>query len=115
MLAAHVAQMRVREPAPAHGAFMALQTTLAVTAGLSTMSSRSAAGKWNSPRRSAVMGRMTRAYQLTLAGFTDEADAIVAEAGRIDDWDLPASILSIPALARADNAPPRSTESRTCN
>ena len=46
------------------------------------------------------MGRMTRAYQLTLAGFTDEADAIVAEAGRIDDWDLPAFFV-VPALARA--------------
>jgi hypothetical protein len=60
------------------------------------------------------MGRMTRAYQLTLAGFTDEADAIVAEAGRVDDWDLPAFFV-VPALARAGPSPPRSTESRTCN
>ena len=34
------------------------------------------------------------------AGFTDEADAVVAEAGRVDDWDLPVFFV-VPALARA--------------
>ena len=94
------AQMRVREPAPAHGAFMALQTALSRHRGPVDDVVALARGEWSSPERFRVMGRMTRAYQLTLAGFTDEADAIVAEAGRIDDWDLPAFFV-VPALARA--------------
>jgi DNA-binding CsgD family transcriptional regulator len=94
------AQMRVREPAPAHGAFMALQTALSRHRGPVDDIVALARGEWSSPERFRVMGRMTRAYQLTLAGFTDEADAIVAEAGRVDDWDLPAFFV-VPALARA--------------
>jgi hypothetical protein len=92
--------MRVREPAPAHGAFMALQTALSRHRGPVDDVVALARGEWSSPERFRVMGRMTRAYQLTLAGFTDEADAIVAEAGRVDDWDLPAFFV-VPALARA--------------
>jgi DNA-binding CsgD family transcriptional regulator len=94
------AQMRGREPAPAHGAFMALQTALSRHRGPVDDVVALARGEWSSPERFRVMGRMTRAYQLTLAGFTDEADAIVAEAGRVDDWDLPAFFV-VPALARA--------------
>jgi DNA-binding CsgD family transcriptional regulator len=94
------AQMAGREPAPAHGAFMALQTALSRHRGPADDIVALARGPWNSPERFRVMGRMTRAFQLMLAGFTDEADAIMAEAGRIDDWDLPAFFV-VPALARA--------------
>jgi DNA-binding CsgD family transcriptional regulator len=93
-------QMRVREPAPAHGAFMALQTALARHRGPVDDVVALARGDWSSPERFRVMGRLTRAYQLLLAGFTDEADTVIAEAGRVDDWDLPAFFV-VPALARA--------------
>jgi DNA-binding CsgD family transcriptional regulator len=94
------AQLREREPAPAHGAFMALQTALARHRGPADEIVALARGEWHSPERFRVMGRMTRAYQLVLAGFTEEADAVVAETGRVDDWDLPAFFV-VPALARA--------------
>jgi DNA-binding CsgD family transcriptional regulator len=94
------AQMRVREPAPAHGAFMALQTALARHRGPVDDVLALARGDWNSPDRFRVMGRMTRAYQLLLAGFADEADVVVAETGRVDEWDLPVFFV-VPALARA--------------
>ncbi len=94
------AQMRVREPAPAHGAFMALQTALARHRGSVDDVVALARGDWSSPERFRVMGRLTRAYQLLLAGFTDEADTIITEAGRVDDWDLPAFFI-VSALARA--------------
>jgi DNA-binding CsgD family transcriptional regulator len=94
------ARMREREPAPATGAFMALQTSLARHRGAVDDVVALARGQWASPERFRVMGRMTRAYQLILAGLVDEADAIMAEAGRVDDWDLPAFFV-VPALARA--------------
>ena len=93
-------QMRAREPSPAHGAFMALQTALARHRGPVEDIVALARGEWNSPERFRVMGRMTRAFQLVLAGFTDEADAIMTEAGRVDTWELPAFFV-VPALARA--------------
>jgi DNA-binding CsgD family transcriptional regulator len=79
---------------------MALQTALARHRGPVDDIVAMARGDWSSPERFRVMGRMTRAYQLLLAGFTDEADAVVADAGRVDDWDLPAFFV-VPALARA--------------
>jgi DNA-binding CsgD family transcriptional regulator len=93
-------QMRVREPAPAHGAFMALQTALARHCGPVDDVVALAREDWSSPERFRVMGRLTRAYQLVLAGFIDEADAVIADAGRVRDWDLPAFFV-VPALARA--------------
>lgn len=94
------AQMVSREPGPAHGAFMALQTALARHCGPVDDVVALARGKWSSPERFRVMGRMTRATQLVLAGFPDEADAIFAEEGPVDDWDLPAFFV-VPALVRA--------------
>ena len=94
------AQMRDREPAPAHGAFMAMQTVLARHRGPVDDAVALARGDWRSPPRFRVMGQVTRAYYLLLAGFADDADAVVAEAGRVDDWELPAFFV-VPALARA--------------
>jgi DNA-binding CsgD family transcriptional regulator len=94
------AQMRVREPAPAHGAFMALQTSLARHRGPVDDVLALARGGWRSPERFRVMGQLTRAYLILLAGYADEADAVVAETGRVDDWDLPVFFV-VPALARA--------------
>jgi DNA-binding CsgD family transcriptional regulator len=94
------AQMRPREPAPASGAFMALQTALARHRGPVDDVLALARGDWVSPERFRVMGRLTRAYQLLLAGFTDEADAIFAAAGPVDDWELPRFFV-VAALARA--------------
>jgi DNA-binding CsgD family transcriptional regulator len=94
------ALMRAREPSPAHGAFMALQTALARHRGPVDDIVELARGEWSSPERFRVMGRMTRAYQLVLAGFTAEADAMMTEAGPVDAWELPAFFV-VPALARA--------------
>jgi DNA-binding CsgD family transcriptional regulator len=94
------AQMRAREPGPAHGAFMALQTSLARHRGpVEDVVAIGRAG-WRSPERFRVVGRLTRAYLLLLAGFADEADAAVAQAGPVADWDLPVFFV-VPALARA--------------
>ena len=94
------AQLRVGEPAPAHGAFMALQTTLARHRGAVDDVVAIARADWRSPERFRVVGRLTRAYLLLLAGFADEADAVFAQAGRVDDWELPVFFV-VPALARA--------------
>jgi DNA-binding CsgD family transcriptional regulator len=94
------ARMRTSEPAPAHGAFMALQTSLARHRGPVDDIVALARGDWNSPERFRVMGRMTRAYQLVASGLVDEADVIFVEAGPIDGWDLPAFFV-VAALARA--------------
>lgn len=94
------ANMRLHEPAPAHGAFMALQSALARHRGPTDDVIAMARGDWSSPERFRVMGRMTRAYLLVLAGLTDEADATFTGAGRMDDWDLPAFFV-VAAMARA--------------
>jgi DNA-binding CsgD family transcriptional regulator len=94
------AQLRDREPAPAHGAFMALQTVLARHRGPVQDVVELLRGDWRSPPRFRVMGQVTRAYHLLLAGFPDEADAGMAEAGPIDGWELPVFFV-VPGLARA--------------
>lgn len=93
-------QMLDREPAPAHGAFMALQTTLARHCGPVDDVLALARSDWRSPPRFRAMGRITRASYLLMAGLADEADAALVEAGRIDDWDLPVFFV-VPGLARA--------------
>lgn len=95
-----LARMRLHEPAPAHGAFMALQSALARHRGPTDDVVALARADWSSPERFRVMGRLTRAYLLVLAGLKDEADATFPGAGRIDDWDLPAFFV-VAAMARA--------------
>ena len=83
--------MRAVEPAPATGAYLALQVSLAAHVGVTDEAvGVRRARRSNSPPRFVTMGRLSRAYLLLRAGLPDEAAASYQQAGPLETWSLPA-------------------------
>ncbi len=83
-------RMRVVEPAPATGAYFALQVSLAKHVGVTEESTAWALNPFEPPPRFRTMARLSRAYLLLNAGRADEADASYQQAGPVETWSLPA-------------------------
>lgn len=83
-------RMRVVEPAPASGAYFALQVALASHAGVAEEAAAFALHPFEPPPRFRTMARLSRAYLLLSTGRTDEAAASYQQAGPLENWSLPA-------------------------
>jgi len=83
-------RMRVVEPAPATGAYLALQIALAGHIGLTEDAAVLVRQVHEPPPRFAMMARLSRAHLLLCAGLPDEAAASYQQAGPIEAWSLPA-------------------------
>jgi DNA-binding CsgD family transcriptional regulator len=82
-------RMRPIEPAPASGAYFALQCALACHVGVSAEASVFLR-PFDPPPRFRTMSRLTRALLLLYAGRPDEAAAAYQQAGPLETWSLPA-------------------------
>jgi DNA-binding CsgD family transcriptional regulator len=82
-------RMRPIEPAPASGAYFALQSALACHVGVAAEAAPFLE-PFDPPPRFRVMYRLTRALLLLRAGRTDEAAASYRHAGPVGTWPLPA-------------------------
>ena len=82
-------RMRPIEPAPASGAYFALQSALACHVGVPTEAAP-LLEPFDPPPRFRVIYRLTRALLLLRAGRTDEAEASYRQAGLVGTWSLPA-------------------------
>lgn len=83
-------RMRAIEPAPATGAYFALQCALACHVGVSDEVLAFARHPFEPPPRFTTMARVSRAFLLLLAGRSDEAAASYQQAGPLETWSLPA-------------------------
>lgn len=83
-------RMRVVEPAPASGAYLALLTSLAGHVGVSEDAATFARQAFDPPPRFATMSRLSRSYLQLCAGLPDEAAASYRQAGPMETWSLPA-------------------------
>ena len=86
-------RMRVVEPAPAAGAYFALQVALASHVGVTEEAAAWALNPFEPPPRFRTMARLSRAYLLLSAGRPDEAAASYQQAGPLETWSLPAFFL----------------------
>ena len=77
------------EPAPARGAWFAMQVALSAHLGPSDEALSLARVGWQAPPRFVTMGRLSRAALLASAGLLDEARAAYLQAGPVEAWDLP--------------------------
>ncbi|MDQ4021097.1 MAG: AAA family ATPase [Actinomycetota bacterium] len=83
-------RMHAVEPAPATGAYFALQCALASHVGVTAEAAVFAQHPFDPPPRFRTMARLSRAFLLLLAGLSDEASASYQQAGPLDTWSLPA-------------------------
>ncbi|MEX5633639.1 ATP-binding protein [Parafrankia sp. FMc2] len=83
-------RMRVVEPAPATGAFAALQCALAHHIGVNDEVTALARRPFDPPPRFTTMAWLSRAFLLLCAGLPDEAMASYQQAGPLEMWSLPA-------------------------
>lgn len=83
-------RMRAVEPAPATGAYFALQCVLSGHVGLTDDAAAFAKQPFDGPPRFRTMGRLSRAVLLLRAGCRDEAAASYEQAGPLETWSLPA-------------------------
>jgi len=86
-------RMRVVEPAPAAGAYFALQVALASHVGVTEEAAAFALNPFEPPPRFRTMARLSRAFLLLNAGRPDEAAASYQQAGPLESWSLPAFFL----------------------
>jgi DNA-binding CsgD family transcriptional regulator len=82
-------RMRAVEPAPATGAYFALQCALASHVAVTDEVVAFAQHVFEGPPRFRTMSRISRAFILMRAGLADEAAASYQQAGRLEDWSLP--------------------------
>jgi hypothetical protein len=82
--------MRAVEPAPATGAYFALQCALASHVGVSDEAAVFARHPFDPPPRFVTMARLTRAFLLLRAGLPEQAAASYQQAGPVQTWSLPA-------------------------
>ncbi|MGI8723054.1 MAG: LuxR C-terminal-related transcriptional regulator, partial [Geodermatophilaceae bacterium] len=82
-------RMRVVEPAPASGAYFALQVALASHLGVTEEATAFALNPFDPPPRFRTMARLSRAFLLLCAGRPDEAAASYQQAGPLENWSLP--------------------------
>ncbi len=82
-------RMRAVEPAPATGAYFALQCALASHVGITEDARAFALQPFASPPRFTTMARLTRAFLRLRAGLPDEAAASYQQAGSLETWSLP--------------------------
>lgn len=78
------------EPAPATGAYFALQCALARHVGVTDETAAFAHHDFDPPPRFRTMARLSRALLLLGAGLPDEAAASYQRAGPLESWALPA-------------------------
>jgi DNA-binding CsgD family transcriptional regulator len=83
-------RMRMVEPAPATGAYFALQVALSSHVGVTDDAVTFAHHPFEGPPRFRTMARISRALLLLFAGRPDEAAASYQQAGPIETWSLPA-------------------------
>jgi DNA-binding CsgD family transcriptional regulator len=83
-------RMRVIEPAPAAGAYFALQTALATHVAATDDARRFAMEPFEPPPRFRTMARLSRAFLRLRLGLVDEAAASYQQAGPLHTWSLPA-------------------------
>lgn len=83
-------RMRVVEPAPATGAFAAIQCALAHHIGVNDEVVALARHPFEPPPRFTTMAWLSRAILLLCAGLPDEAMASYQQAGPLEAWSLPA-------------------------
>jgi len=83
-------RMRAVEPAPAGGAYMAMQCALVGHVGLSADAERFAREPFDGPPRFRTMAPLTRAVLFVFAGLPEDAAAAYRLAGPPDSWSLPA-------------------------
>jgi len=83
-------RMRAIEPAPATGAFFALQCALAAHVGVTDEAVALALHPFDPPPRFTTMARLSRSFLLLRAGLPDEAAASYQQAGPLETWSLPA-------------------------
>ena len=86
-------RMRVVEPAPAAGAYFALQVALTSHVGVTEQAAAFALNPFDPPPRFRTMARLSRAFLLLAAGRPDEAAASYQQAGPLETWSLPAFFL----------------------
>jgi len=91
-------RMRAVEPAPATGAYFALQCALALHVGATEEAAGFARAPFEGPPRFRTMGRLSRAVLCLSAGLPDEAAASYEAAGPVDGWSLPVFFV-LPGLA----------------
>lgn len=82
-------RMRPIEPAPATGAYFALNCALAGHVGV-TADAEAFLGTFTSPPRFRTIQRLSQAVLLVAAGRPAEADATYRQAGPLGTWSLPA-------------------------
>ena len=83
-------RMHAVEPAPATGAYFALQCALASHVGVTAEAATFAQHPFDPPPRFRTMARLSRAFLLLCAGLSNEAAASYQQAGPLDTWSLPA-------------------------
>ncbi|MFI7065978.1 ATP-binding protein [Kribbella sp. NPDC050124] len=93
-------RMRPIEPAPATGAYFALQIALAGHVGPSEESRRFAEQPFTPPPRFVTLSLLSRAHLLLCTNSPEQAAASYRQAGPIDTWSLPAFFV-LPAYVYA--------------
>ncbi|TCO48511.1 putative ATPase [Kribbella antiqua] len=83
-------RMRSVEPAPATGAYFALQIALAGHVGVSEEMATFATQSFEPPPRFVTMALLSRAHLLLCANSPERAETSYRQAGPIDSWSLPA-------------------------
>ena len=83
-------RMHPLEPAPATGAYFALQCALASHVGVTAEAAAFVQHPFEPPPRFKTMARLSRAFLLLRAGLSDQAAASYQQAGPLDTWSLPA-------------------------
>ncbi len=86
-------RMRTVEPAPAAGAYFALQVALASHVGVTKEAAAFALNPFDPPPRFRTMARLSRAFLLLCVGRPDDAAGSYQQAGPLEAWSLPAFFL----------------------
>ena len=96
-------RMQAVEPAPARGAWFAMQVALSCHVSVSDAAIQVALSPWETPPRFVTMGLLSRAFFMTRAGLLDEARATYLQAGPPASWSLPVFFVQ-PALVLGTQA-----------